>query len=74
MEARLPQHELTKLKSLLDFHSRKRKITLKDLKSLIGLLNFCCLVVVPGRSFFTPFDRFDYEGDKAPASHYTLKR
>lgn len=56
MEARLPQDKLTKLKALLDFHNNKRKITLKELQSLIGLLNFCCLVVIPGRCFFASFN------------------
>ena len=33
-----------------DFLKRK-KVTLKDMQSLIGLLNFTCSVVVPGRTF-----------------------
>lgn len=51
MEARLPQDKLSKLRSLLLYHTGRRKITLKDLQSLIGLLNFCCSVVIPGRCF-----------------------
>ena len=51
MEARLPQDKLEKLRHLLHVFSHKRKIKLKDLQSVLGLLNFCCKVVVPGRCF-----------------------
>ena len=51
MEARLPQEKLEKLRHLLHVFSHKRKIKLKDLQSVLGLLNFCCKVVVPGRCF-----------------------
>lgn len=51
MVARLPDDKLVKLRNLLDTFHRKRKIKLKDLQSLLGLLNFCCKVVVPGRCF-----------------------
>ena len=30
---------------------RRRKTTLKELQSLIGLLNFTCSAVLPGRAF-----------------------
>lgn len=51
MEARLPQDKLVNLRTLLRSASKSRKITLRDLQSLIGLLNFCCQVVPPGRCF-----------------------
>lgn len=51
MEARLPQDKLIKLRTQLTTVSKSRKVTLKELQSIIGLLNFCCQVVVPGRSF-----------------------
>ena len=35
---------------LQDF-AKRRKVTLKELQSLIGSLNFACLVVSPGRAF-----------------------
>ena len=51
MEARLPEDKLLKLQQLLKLHCKCRKITLRDLQSLLGFLNFCCLVVRPGRCF-----------------------
>ena len=51
MEARLPEEKLEKCRTmLLDFYKR-RKVTLRELQSLIGLLNFTCSVVLPGRAF-----------------------
>lgn len=51
MESRLPSDKLVKLKGALTSTSKRKKITLQDLQSLIGLLNFACSVVVPGRAF-----------------------
>ena len=51
MEARLPSDKIAKCKAQLsDFLSRK-KVTLKEIQSLTGLLNFACSVVRPGRTF-----------------------
>ena len=50
-EARLPLEKLTKCRTLLHRFYKKRSVTLRELQSLIGLLNFCCSVVVPGRAF-----------------------
>ena len=51
MEARLPQDKLEKCISLIIDFSRRKKVTLRELQSLLGLLNFACSVVVPGRAF-----------------------
>ena len=51
MEARLPQDKLTRAKDSLHEWSRRKSATLKELRSLIGTLQFACRVVVPGRAF-----------------------
>jgi hypothetical protein len=51
MEARLPQDKIEKIKIALKSVQKCKKIKLRDLQSLIGLLNFACYVVVPGRAF-----------------------
>ena len=51
MEARLPADKLSKVRGKLLHLSRSRKVTLKELQSLLGLLNFCYQVVPPGRCF-----------------------
>ena len=48
-EARLPQGKIDKF-CIAGFLTRK-KVTLKELQSLIGLLNFACSVATPGRAF-----------------------
>ena len=50
-EARLPDEKLQKCYRLLHDFYKRRKVTLKELQSLLGLLNFTCSVVVPGRAF-----------------------
>jgi len=50
-EARLPLEKLHKCRALLYQFFRRRSVTLRELQSLIGLLNFCCSVVVPGHTF-----------------------
>ena len=50
-EARLPLDKLTRCRTLLHHFHKKRSVTLRELQSLIGLLNFCCSVVIPGRAF-----------------------
>lgn len=51
MEARLPEDKLQKCRTLLAAFYKRRKVTLRELQSLLGLLNFTCSVIVPGRAF-----------------------
>ena len=51
MELRLPADKLAKATGLVTQYLNRRKIRLCDLQSLIGVLQFCCLVVPIGRTF-----------------------
>ena len=51
MEVRLPLDKLVKIRAALLDMTKRRKVSLKGLQSLIGLLNFACSVVPPGRTF-----------------------
>ena len=51
MEARLPPDKLVKCHDLIASFLGRRKITLREIQSLTGLLNFACTVVIPGRAF-----------------------
>ena len=50
-EVRLPREKVEKCREvIIQFLSRK-KVTLKELQSLIGLLSFACSIIKPGRVF-----------------------
>ena len=51
MEARLPQEKLDKCQALISAFLKRRKVSLQEIQSLTGLLNFACSVVTPGRAF-----------------------
>lgn len=51
MESRLPQDKLVNIRQLLARTVQRKKIQLKELQSLIGLLNFACQVVTPAHAF-----------------------
>jgi hypothetical protein len=51
MEVRLPLDNDLKIKNSLSEMRVRRKVTLRELQLLIGLLNFACCVVQPGRTF-----------------------
>ena len=50
-EARLPQEKIEKCLGMLEKFLKAKKVCLRDLQSLTGLLNFTCSVVIPGRAF-----------------------
>lgn len=51
MECRLPNDKVMKIQTHLRNMSHRKKVTMHDLQSLIGLLNFACVVIAPGRAF-----------------------
>jgi hypothetical protein len=51
MELRLPNEKLFAINHILTVFMHSKKITLRQLQSLIGLLSFACQVVAPGRDF-----------------------
>ena len=50
-EACLPPEKICKCSLLISAFLGRKKVTLRELKSLTGLLNFACSIVVPGRAF-----------------------
>ena len=50
-QVRLPFDKLEKCRSQIKAQLASRSVTLRDLQSVIGLLNFACEVVIPGRAF-----------------------
>ena len=51
LEARLPLDKVQQCTELLNAFACRSKVTLRELQSLIGVLNFACSVDVPGRAF-----------------------
>ena len=50
-EARLPLDKIQKCVALITNFLSRKKVSLKEVQSLTGLLNFACSVVVPGCAF-----------------------
>lgn len=50
-EARLPPEKLEKCAAAIRHILGKHSVRLRELQSILGLLNFACSVVVPGRAF-----------------------
>ena len=51
MQMRLPLDKLHDARNKIDTMYRRKKVTLREVQSLIGTLNFACTVLVPGRTF-----------------------
>ena len=51
LEARLPRDKIEECISLISDFIHRKKVTLKEVQSLNGLLNFACSVIRPGRAF-----------------------
>ena len=51
MEVRLPYDKLCKARSMVKSLHKKKSVTLLELQQVLGMLNFCNRVVLPGRPF-----------------------
>jgi hypothetical protein len=51
MESRLPEDKVERCTTLLKDFQKRVKVSVRELQSLAGLLNFACSVIVPGRAF-----------------------
>ncbi|XP_062593378.1 uncharacterized protein LOC134254854 [Saccostrea cucullata] len=51
MLIRLPKEKLSKIRQEISKAKCRKKMTLQEIQSLIGLLNFACAVVTPERTF-----------------------
>ena len=71
LKARLPQEKLEKCKSLINVFLKKKSVTLRQLQALIGVLNFACSVIVPGRAFLRRMIDLTI-GIKSPHHHIKL--
>lgn len=49
--AQMPADKVTKILNKINEFLKRKKVTLKELQQLLGLLNFACAVVAPGRAF-----------------------
>ena len=50
-EIRLPFEKIEKMREKIQEFMARDKVTLREMQSLLGLLNFACRVVLPGRPF-----------------------
>jgi len=71
MQAKLPMDKLNKCRQLLNHHSNTRRVTLKQIQSLIGTLQFATKVIFPGRAFLRRIINLTI-GIKKPHHHITL--
>lgn len=51
LQARLPREKIEKCVSLISDFRWHKKVALREIQSLTGLLNFACSVIEPGRAF-----------------------
>ena len=70
-EARLPSDKVHKLQSSIADIYKCRSVTLQQLQSVIGLLNFACRVISPGRAFLRRLINLTI-GISRPGNHIRL--
>ena len=71
MEARLPEDKVQCLRSELSNWSTRKSAILQEIQSLIGILNFACKIVRPGRPFLQRIIHLTHKVNK-PYHHIKL--
>ena len=71
--SRLPDDKIANLRSIIEELLPLPKVTLKQLQSLLGHLNFACRVVAPGRPFCSRVARL-MAGLQAPHHHTRIPK
>ncbi|MEE4247451.1 MAG: reverse transcriptase domain-containing protein [Kangiellaceae bacterium] len=71
MQTRLPIDKVVRVRELLSSFIPRRSVKLRDMQSLLGLLNFACRVIVPGRPFLRRLINCTL-GVSQPHHHVTL--
>ena len=74
MEARLPDDKLAKCRQLLTVFLARRSVCLKELQSLIGLLNFTVSRRCTRSGVFASLNRSYERRSQAPSSYSSFKR
>lgn len=54
-ETQLPRDKVEKCLNILYQYQNKKACTLKEIQSLVGVLNYACSVILPGRAFLRRF-------------------
>jgi hypothetical protein len=55
MKVKIPEEKLCRLRTELEFHVSKHKITIKELESVSGLMSFCSRAIPSARAFIRRF-------------------
>lgn len=71
-QVRLPMDKVQKCKDQLHQFLQRRNVALVELQSLIGLLNFACRVIQPGRTFLRRIIQLT-KGAKASKKHHRVR-
>ena len=73
---RLPANKGDKTTLLMDSVVKRRKVTLRDLQSLVGFLSLDCLVVPPARAFLKLLINYQFDTRHRPSTLFydTLSR
>ena len=68
----IPVEKVDKAKQMINYVIQKKKVTLQDLQSLCGFLNFLCKAIVPGRAFTRRLYSYTASKEKSLKPHHHI--